>query len=433
MARRMSDVVLCLLLVAVGMATVPAASAAPGASWRDAGAPTITHLTSAFSPNADGDRDVARLRYRLPAASRASVGVFGGTPTKLLFRVPLGRQRAGAHVWTWDGRRPNRRRLPQDVYRVEVRTPGGHVEEWTEIDLTFQATVSLAQTYGRPAREVQAVYPRTRVVRDSVGLLAPAASVDEGFRRELLLVKDPEGQVVLRRNLLERPTEYVDDDGLKLRPAVWEARDRDDRALPRGRYTAVVTGEDLVGNTGSAKLPLWVSAERLVWVEETRTVVPADAATQACGWSSALGACDSLNASCGALVPSTLFRGGMSHRSGVCAGYPWQTIQQARSEYYVPVTEAVRGVDSTRVAFTGAPTNPGESDAGTLSYGGETVSSSTGGQGGWHPSWIGKGQPGGELQPRVAAGAVWTFATTGTDSFDIASFTLGLRYLAAVP
>ena len=98
----------------------------------------------------------------------------------------------------------------------------------------------------------------------------------------------------------------------------------------------------------------------------------------------------------------------------------------------MPVTEAVRGVDSARVAFTGTPTSPGDSDVGTMAYGGETVSSSTGGQGDWHPSWIGKGQPGGEFQPRVAAGAVWTFTTTGTDSFDVASFTLGLRYLAVV-
>lgn len=426
MSGRFSACVLALLLSTVGVAAIGPPSAVAAGS--DAGAPTINHLTPAFSPNGDGDHDVARLKYRLPTDSRVSVRVFGGRRDPL-FRIVLGRQPAGAHMWTWDGRRPNGKMLPQDTYRIQVRTRHGHVDAWTEIDLSFQARVWLEETFGRPRRETPTVYPRSRAVRDSVGLIASGEFADEGFRREVLLVKNPEGRVVLRRNVLKHPTVYVDG-WVKYDPVVWDARDDRGRALPRGRYTAVVTGQDLLGNTGSAKLSLWVSSRRLEWVEETRTVAPADTAVQTCVWSPALGACDDLTLSCGEVVPSSRFPGGLSHRAGVCAGSSWRTVQKAQSDYYVPVTEAVRGVDAARVAFTGAPTSPGESDVGTLAYDGKTLTSSTGGQGDWYRPWIGKGQPRSWDQPRVAAGAVWTFRTIGTDSFDIASFTLDLRYLA---
>lgn len=120
----------------------------------------------------------------------------------------------------------------------------------------------------------------------------------------------------------------------------------------------------------------------------------------------------------------------MSHRAGVCEPSPWRTDQVARNDYYVPVPEAVRGVAATRIAFQGAPMEPEESDPGRLVYQGQEVVSSSSAQTPWFEPWMGQGQDRGAGQPRVPPSSVWTFRTTGTDAFDVATFTVDLRYLA---
>lgn len=109
------------------------------------------------------------------------------------------------------------------------------------------------------------------------------------------------------------------------------------------------------------------------------------------------------------------------------------TLVGCRSPVLLPVGDAVRGVDRIRVAFTGAPTTPGETDLGHLGVSGDTeslVASSTSVQSAWvdHPAW-GDGQSAGGGFPRVPAGAYWVFWTENDDAFDVASFTVDLRYL----
>ena len=88
-----------------------------------------------------------------------------------------------------------------------------------------------------------------------------------------------------------------------------------------------------------------------------------------------------------------------------------------------------------RGAFAGAPTAAGEPDAGTLVVGGADGGATVVGSSGrspWvdDPTW-GEGMVGDpDLGvPDRAPAAVWTFTTTGTDSVDVASFTIDVRYL----
>ena len=95
----------------------------------------------------------------------------------------------------------------------------------------------------------------------------------------------------------------------------------------------------------------------------------------------------------------------------------------------------MRGVSAVRVAFVGAPTTAGEPDVGTLTVwgtpGGTSVVGTTG-QSPWtdNPAW-GEGDEGEPERdiPQRAPGAAWSFATTGTDAVDVASFTVDVRYL----
>lgn len=304
-------------------------------------------------------------------------------------------------MWTWDGRDLHGRRAPQGFYRVEVRTPRGHVKSWTEVDLTFQAGVWLKETFGRPAREVQPVYPRTRVVRDSVGILATSASANERFRRELLRVRDHRGRVVMRRDLLEHPTMWVDDGRLKYAPAVWDARDATGRALPPGRYTAVVTGEDVLGNSGSTKLPLWVSAVRLVWVERGGTQQPVR-----WGHEPPVGCLLGRSVADHPAGPERLLRARARSGSG----------SRLRPGGVRRSPDQLRGVRPGDRPLR--PSDPVVLDRGAGPLGLDLDRRRSG-------AWSGPASCG-----RLRCGPL---GTTGTDSSDVASFTLDLCYLAVSP
>ena len=279
-----------------------------------------------------------------------------------------------------------------------------------------------------PVRAGKAVlHPRSTTVRDHL-LFHPGID-GHAVRTARLVVRGPKGDVVLRRELPRRAFPTVR----------WEGRDaRTGRPLPPGRYRVRVLATDAAGNRVSAEpVTVRISGDRLVWVEETRQVVPdvVDHASTCGTWGDSNGCGD--YDPCGEVEPSAVFPGGLSHQ-GVdpCPGLG---SPGAESDSWFTVSEAVRGVAAIRVAFTGAPTHAGEGDTGTVrAYSFATDSevvatSATGASTGWVlDPWGGTGAWADPVRqtPRMPPSALWSFRTTGTDSFDVAAYTVDLRYLA---
>lgn len=414
-----------LLLAAGALALVPAAAAppAPGST------PTL-RAPAAFSPDGNGVADTAKVKFTLPAAGSATLQIKGSglstekAPTVRIVR--FGRLAAGRHVWRWDGRDQRGRRLPEGPYELRLNP-------WTDsyvprdrivLDTSFSAQVSPVERYAVSGRTAPVqVFPRTTVVRDGVDLRAVAEIGASGtVPRVRLVVEDSDGDVVLER-------EKAALDGPWL--VRWTAR-RGGRALPPGDYTATVRGVDKWGNAGRSKpLPVRVSGRRLVWQEESRVLPAVAHQVHLCTFSAANGCGDP--APYGRVLPSERYAGGLSFRSLV-----GESVERslASSVFYLPVPETagVRGVDSARVSFAGSPTVDGETDLGHLALWAGTgtigVSSSTGAGTEWAPDpYLAHGALASDPLPRFAPGVVWSFYTRGTDSVDVATFTVDLRYL----
>lgn len=159
-------------------------------------------------------------------------------------------------------------------------------------------------------------------------------------------------------------------------------------------------------------------------------MVPAETVVGPCARSTANGCGDV--SYCGTLVPSTLFAGGLSLRSPSCSDDSGGIINVPGivSVHLVTVPDAVRGIDSYRVAFSGTPTVPGETDPLILHAGGSDVTSSSTAETPWltSGSYL-DGEAGFMGIPRLRPSVLWSVETTGDNSFDVASFTLDLRYL----
>ena len=100
------------------------------------------------------------------------------------------------------------------------------------------------------------------------------------------------------------------------------------------------------------------------------------------------------------------------------------------SLHVATVPDAVRGIDSYRVAFTGTPTRAGETDPLILHAADSVVTSSSAAQTPWLTSGAYlDGEVGFMGIPPLRPSVLWSVETTGDDSFDVATFTLDLRYL----
>lgn len=76
--------------------------------------------TEAFSPNGDGVKDTARIRFKLPEGDDVTVTVLdadGGRVARIADNQHLGK---GEHTLVWDGRTGDGLRAPEDDYRVRV-------------------------------------------------------------------------------------------------------------------------------------------------------------------------------------------------------------------------------------------------------------------------------------------------------------------------
>ncbi|RYC07328.1 FlgD immunoglobulin-like domain containing protein [Nocardioides zhouii] len=447
-----------LLAAAVVAATL--SSAPPATAGTAAPAEFAVVAPESFSPDGDGVKDEIPVRIMLPRDAAKVVVEIAHYYGRGVVRTTaiLLRQSAGVTTWTWDGRSDRGKRLRDGPYVVEVRAVwadtriprGAPLMDVVHIDTEFDPSLS-APTFGvAEGKATYRVFPRSTAVRDSLPL---RARIDEhAVTRLSLVIRNSAGRVVrevdANRVVEESSLGYLPDgDGgleeLKARGRTveWTGR-RGGRPLPPGRYTGVVEGRDRAGNRGSSEtLSLFVSRDRLVWKEKTEEVGVAASAVESCDFYPDEYKCAD-GADCGSVVPSAIFPGGLSYRSG--PSRPDCREVTARSLHYLEVPEAtgVRGLDAVRVAFAGAPTTAGETDIGTLKVYGPVVGSTltsanvfgVSGQSAWAPDPLwgdGLAPEGGDyrvLQRDPAA--LWQFATTGDDAVDVRTWTVDVRYLA---
>ena len=434
MVRRLAQAVLSLsLLVSLALAGSLSAEAASG-GWTLAAA-------SRFSPNGDGVKDVLAIRYRLPERTHVRFTISPASDSRRpVRRVDLGEQPAGTHTWTWNGRNQSGKQVFDQAYVIRMYdvdpTTWQRPRALKKVQVdTILRTELTAPTYGDEPGAPARVFPRTTVVTDTLDLRA--TSEEKKLVSLELTIRNSRGRVVRRADVAEPLS--ATNGGLygHGRTVSWAAV-RGGKPLPRGRYTAVVAGRDKAGNTGrSQTVRIWVSDDRLEWREATTHVTPEASEVGQCDYSSANGCGDYTD--CGRVVASSLFPGGLSYRSAECTAPPssLQTQPLARAMHMLEVPEAtrVRGRAAGRGSFTGAPTTTGEADTGTLYVHSRTPGSSivtgTSGQSAWveEPSW-GTGLVGDDVIPQRDPAAVWSFVTKGTDSVDVASYTVDVRYLA---
>lgn len=434
MLRRLVHVLTAAALFASPALAVPSSGAAARPDFTVA-------APSRFSPNGDGVQDTLRIRYTLPARTHVWLAIGDASSRVTNRRVDLGVQPEGTHEWTWNGRNQSGKVVSDRAYQVRLydTVPGSQgfatwrASDKVQVDTHFSPTL-IAPTFGAPTGAPARVYPRTTAVTDTLPLTANVWDNKVDFFE--LVIRNARGRVVRRADVDERGT------GPDRRPSFGTGRTvewaavRGGKPLPKGRYTAVARGRDLAGNAGrSDPLRIRVSDDRLEWQERTETVTPAGSVAQ--DYCVGSGCADFQP--CGEVVPSARFAGGLSYRSVECTGEFKYSLATQDHALLVPDATGVRGIDSARVAFVGAPTTDHETDQGRLSLstrGGPyvEVSGATGGQTVWSSNLVGaQGQVvedhDGEtvvIPPRVE----WTFTTEGNDSVDVATFTVDVRYLA---
>jgi hypothetical protein len=431
-----------LVVAALGLAA-PVLSALPAAAAPASGDLTV-HVPKVFSPNGDGRKDEARVRYDLPADGRVKVVVMQDIPGRTVRVVKLGRQERGSHEWRWDGRGKRGAELGDGSYYVNLTLTtddGTTVKPFrrprTRIDTAFAGAVEPRTDYALPEGKALPVYPRTSVVRDSVSL---RPFLHEKVRWARLVIKDARGRTVRSQDVSEATdVTYTNADYGKPHPddVVWTAR-RHGKPLPPGRYRAFIRGRDVAGNINRTPAhPLWVSREALEWREVVRVVTASETRSGVCGFLSTANGCGEQPPSCGQVVPSSRLAGGLSYRSAECA--PAGSYRnEAWALHYLPVPESagVRGIGSAKVSFTGSPTTDGEADQGTLSVWREDFSlpdEDVAGSTFAETPFVDcpRGCRGIEAYDDVYdPGVIWSFRTTGTDSVDVGTFAVTVRYLA---
>ena len=233
---RLAAAVFLLLVVA----TIGAFFAAQRLKHQD---PLLRYRASdrAFSPNGDGVKDTARIRFRLPEADEVTVTVLdedGGRVAQLATTKPVGK---GAQLFRWDGRTDNGLLAPEDEYRVRVglRDEGRTNTLPHEIKLDLKAPRPQIEPVDAPAHRP--------IVIDGLERRSAAAKVKPPARKPRFSVW---------RTDTSKPREVVERlPSAGKRRAEWDGR-VDGRLAPPGTYMITAAARDRAGNLGSAPVRL---------------------------------------------------------------------------------------------------------------------------------------------------------------------------------
>ena len=233
---RLAAAVFLLLVVA----TIGAFFAAQRLKHQD---PLLRYRASdrAFSPNDDGIKDTARIRFRLPEADDVTVTILdddGGTVARLATTKPLGK---GAQLFRWDGRTDDGVLAPEDEYRVRI---GLRNEGRTN---TLPHSIKLDLQAPKPRIEAVDAPPRRPIVIDGVERRSAVAKVKPPARKPRFTVW---------RTDTPKPREVVEQlPSAGKHRGEWDGRIHDSLAPP-GTYMIVAEAQDRAGNRGTAPVVL---------------------------------------------------------------------------------------------------------------------------------------------------------------------------------
>jgi flagellar hook capping protein FlgD/N,N-dimethylformamidase beta subunit-like protein len=233
---RLAAAVFLLLVVA----TIGAFFAAQRLKHQD---PLLRYRASdrAFSPNDDGIKDTARIRFRLVEADEVTVTILdddGGTVRRLATNKPLGK---GAQMFRWDGQTDEGLLAPEESYRVRV---GLRDEGRTN---TLPHSIDLDLKPPRPQIAAVDAPGNKPIVIDGLRRRSAVAKVAAPARRPRFSVW---------RTDMARPREVVERlPSAGKRRAAWDGQIRGRLAAP-GTYMITADALDRAGNRGSAPVTL---------------------------------------------------------------------------------------------------------------------------------------------------------------------------------
>jgi flagellar hook assembly protein FlgD len=233
---RLAAAVFLLLVVA----TIGAFFAAQRLKHQD---PLLRYRASdrAFSPNDDGIKDSARIRFRLPEADDVTVTILdedGGTVARLARTKPLGE---GAQIFRWNGLTDDGLLAPEGEYRVRVglRDEGRTNTLPREIKLDLQAPRPQIEAVDAPAHRP--------IVIDGLERRRAGAKVPRPARKPRFSVW---------RTDTSKPRKVVEQlPSTGKRRAEWDGR-VDGSLAPPGTYMITAEARDRAGNLGSAPVRL---------------------------------------------------------------------------------------------------------------------------------------------------------------------------------
>ena len=191
--------------------------------------------TEAFSPNGDGIKDTAKIRFKLPEADEVTVTILdqdGGEVARVATNEHLAK---GEQSLSWDGRTDDDLLAPEDEYRVRV---GLRDQNRTN---TLRHTIRLDLTPPRPRIRAVDAPGRGPIVIDGVRRRAATAEVARPAR---------EPRFAVWRTDLARPRRVQRLPTLAGRRALWDGR-IGRRLAPPGTYMIVADALDRAGNRGS--------------------------------------------------------------------------------------------------------------------------------------------------------------------------------------
>jgi hypothetical protein len=212
---------------------------------------TAAHVDKVFSPTCGCSTNRARIQFSLPNPDVVTVSVVsGGHAVRTLARsVSLD---AGTHVYWWDGKDDQGRRLKDGSYRPRVKLE--------DAGRTFTLPNPIALDTKRPQITLtshQKVF-----------------SPDGDFQRDALRIRyrinEPGRALLYVNGKLRIRARLIDTAAGKL---LWLGH-VGDRALPPGRYGLVLKAEDAAGNVSRATAPVFV---RIRYVQLARQRIRARA------------------------------------------------------------------------------------------------------------------------------------------------------------
>lgn len=440
MTRSYLGVGLAFAILAATLTSAPPAVAADAPVVADARAIQMIGTNSPFSPNADGVKDRAEIRYRLDRPARVTLVV--RRAGKTIATLNPGHQRKGRHSVTWGGRRHGKP-VRDGRYRVIVRAGSATAHTSVVVD-----TRSDVIGNGTVAMSSDTVYPRTTVIHDVVvGNLLPDYEVldvsrpphvygsDDPTPEELAVaplrsqVLDQAGRVVDSAPVepaTTRPFDLADLDSCAFTCArfTWDGRDDVGRIMPVGAYRIrIVHGRDKAGNPRLLARPVEVRVSRAML--RARTTTTTSTAAETVREPHEYGGCNGCPERVCNTVPSERFAGGLSYRSReipsadnpfFCVAYDWFTV---------PTPGRRTPYDRFRVAVTGGPAIAGTAATVTLRAGWSGQSSTMTTTGDNLTTINGRIAPNTEPNREMFVQPVsWGIYVSDGNAYDVASFTV---------